>query len=219
MQKVISPNAKLGKNVSIVMNCPPLIKLNPDNFVDYRKLFSFKQNDKVIIYQGVLNKGRGLELLIRSFNHISLQIKLIILGNGPLKNELKNITSDLNLDNQIKFLDRVPVEELLNYTSGADIGINLLEDYNLSKKLASPNKLFEYIHAGIPVICSKTIENEKVMKKYTIGIMVENNINNISNKINQFVKEDFSHYKLGCKNASLEYNWGCQEQIINNIVN
>jgi hypothetical protein len=60
----------------------------------------------------------------------------------------------------------VILRKIFSFSSGADIGINLLEDYNLSKKLASPNKLFEYIHSEMPVICSDTIENRKVFNKY-----------------------------------------------------
>ena len=55
-----------------------------------------------------------------------------------------------------------------DYTKGADFGINLLENINLSKKFASPNKLFEYIHCNIPIICSNTYENKRVIEKFNV---------------------------------------------------
>ena len=147
--------------VTVVMNFPPITAHAKENRIDFRSLYSFSDNDKILIYQGTLNKGRGLELAIKSMNYLPKNVKLIILGNGILKNELIELSIILNLQNRIKFIDTVSLEKLPGYTSGADFGINLLEDINLSKKLASPNKLFEYLHAGIPVICSNSVENKK----------------------------------------------------------
>ena len=205
-------------DVAVIMNFPTTTKLESSQFIDFRALFSFQENDKILIYQGVLNKGRGLELVINSIIHIPEHVKLIILGDGPLKKELTTLTSDLNLDQRIKFINKVPIHELLNYTSGADFGINILEDFNLSKKLASPNKLFEYIHAGIPVICSRSVENDKVLNKYKIGIAVNNEPVDISKKIAELIEKELGSYKLACNEAAKEYNWETQEDTIMNIM-
>ena len=201
-------------NIDVVMNLPYSSNKNSSSVKDFRKTFSFKKSDLLLIYQGVLNNGRGLELIIESINKTPKKIKLIILGDGFLKKRLIDLVATLKLESRVKFIDKVPIDELLNYTCGADIGINILEEFNLSKKLASPNKLFEYIHAEIPVVCSKTIENQKVLKKYQIGIMVDNDIVDISNKISNLIKEDFKDYKQACKLASQEYNWQKQEEKI-----
>ena len=68
-------------------------------------------------------------------NFLPKNVKLIILGNGILKNELIELSIILNLQNRIKFIDTVSLEKLPGYTSGADFEINLLEDINLVKKL------------------------------------------------------------------------------------
>ena len=170
-QNVITVNNSLAEyfenkytitNIGVIMNFPTSSILNPNDFIDFRSRYSFNDDSKILIYQGVLNRGRGIILLIESMKKIAENVKLIILGNGILKLEAQELVEKLNLEKRIKFIDKVPIVELLNYTSGADFGVNLLEDINLSKKFASPNKLYEYIHAGIPVICSNTIENMKV---------------------------------------------------------
>jgi glycosyltransferase involved in cell wall biosynthesis len=206
------------KRVNVIMNFPPTKELDPEKFIDFKAIFSFEKNDKILIYQGVLNRGRGLALIINTIKNIPENFKLIILGNGPLKPQLINLTNDLKLNNQVKFIDKVPINDLLNYTSGADYGLNILEDYNLSKKLASPNKLFEYIHAGIPVICSKSIENAKVINKYEIGEMVINNEKDLAETIQSLSKSNTDKYKLACSQASKEYNWERQEASILNLV-
>ena len=205
-------------NVDVIMNFPPITRLESTQFIDFRALFSFQENDKILIYQGVLNKGRGLELIINAIKHIPEHVKLIILGDGPLKSELTALTSDLILEKRIKFLNKVPINELLNYTSGADFGINILEDFNLSKKLASPNKLFEYIHAGIPVVCSRSVENDKVLNKYKIGVAVHNEPVDIAKKITELIEKELGDYKLACEHASKEYNWQSQEKAILNLI-
>lgn len=81
-------------------------------------------------------------------------------------------------------------DKLSACTKGADLGINLLESINLSKKFASPNKLFEYIHAELPVICSYSPENNLVLEKYKIGIQCHNEIESIVDAIHKLINID-----------------------------
>ena len=206
------------KNGISIMNFPNL-GTGLIEQIDFRKQYNWNKLSFILIYQGMLNKGRGLELLIDSFTKLPKNYKLIILGNGIIKPQLLKKTVYLKLENQIKFIDKLSIEKLLTYTSGADIGVNLLEDSNLSKRLASPNKLFEYIHAEIPVICSDTIENRKVILKHNIGILTKNNINNISNCIINISLKDLNSYKTSLRLAKKEYKWENQEEKILSILN
>ena len=146
---------------------------------------------------------------------IDKKYKLIVLGNGPLKQNLKDLLAPSN--QQVKFIDSVPIEQLLDYTRGADIGINLLEDFNLSKKLASPNKLFEYIHAKTPVVCSNTIENSKVLQNYKIGLLVENNSSSITDAIIELSSKNKTIFEDEMIRAIKLYNWESQESKISSI--
>lgn len=203
---------------TVIMNLPELnVHEKQMDFIDYRSQFNWNQESIILIYQGTLNEGRGLRLLVGIIPNIDEKFKLIILGNGPLKQDLKNLVAQGN--ERVKFIDSVPIEELLDYTRGADIGINLLEDFNLSKKLASPNKLFEYIHAKIPVICSNTIENNKVLKKFEIGLLTENNKTTIENSITELAKKKKNSFEAEMNRAIKTYNWSRQESKILEILN
>lgn len=204
------------KNVLVLMNFPPTLTLDKEKFVDFKERFNFSDSSKILLYQGVINKGRGLELLVRSMSKIDSVFRLVILGDGPLKGELVDDVKSRNLESKIRFIDKVPVHALLNYTSGADYGINLLENINLSKQLASPNKLYEYIHARVPVICSRTIENNKVLKDFNIGVLVENNVEDIAKQINNLIDKDVSFFKKECQRASSIFNWEKQEEMLIN---
>ena len=203
---------------TVIMNLPELKKSkHVKDSIDYRSQFNWDKESIILIYQGALNEGRGLRLLMDLMNNIDKKYKLIVLGNGPLKQVLKDLLSPTN--QQVKFMDSVPIEKLLNYTRGADIGINLLEDFNLSKKLASPNKLFEYIHAKIPIICSNTVENRKILKRYAIGELTENSLTSIKKSIIKLSANEKIIFDNEFNSAIDNYNWEKQESKIYGILN
>ena len=112
------------------MNLPELKKSEKGtNSIDYRSKYKWDTESIILIYQGALNEGRGLRLLIELMQNIDNKFKLIVLGNGPLKQSLKDLLAPSN--QQVKSIDTVPIKKLSDYTRGADIGINLLEDFNL----------------------------------------------------------------------------------------
>ena len=201
----------------VIMNLPELKKSEEGtDSIDYRSEFNWDKESIILIYQGALNEGRGLRLLMELMQNIDNKFKLVVLGNGPLKQNLKGLLTPSNP--QVKFIDSVPIEKLFDYTRGADIGINLLEDFNLSKKLASPNKLFEYIHAQIPVICSNTIENSKVLQNYKIGLLTENNSKSITEAIIDLSSKNKTIFEDEMIRAINNYNWESQESKISSII-
>lgn len=182
--------------------------------VDYRKLFNWEESDIILIYQGVLNEGRGLHLLLKTLHHIPEKFKLIIVGDGPIRDQLETYTSRHNFGERIKFMGMVPLGKLPSYTMGADIGVNLLEELNLSKKLASPNKLFEYIQAGIPVIASQTVENELVLKNQLDGVLVQNNMQSFKEALSFLLDNSQISAKTSNHNSPEsreQYIWEIQE--------
>lgn len=205
------------KELEVIMNCPPLIKqeIVP---VDLREQFDLNSTDLLCVFQGVMNKGRALFKLMEAFIMTNTNIKLIMVGDGALKTELEKYVSDNKLDDKVFFTGRVKSSELLNYTKGCDIGINLQEPINISKKLASANKLFEYIHAGIPIIGSDVPENRRIINEFDLGQLVSNTPVSISNAVNEMANSDLSIYKDRCKKAADKYNWENQAVKLKNIL-
>lgn len=137
-------------------------------------LFRFENNhqyngsNKIIIYQGVLNKGRGLELMLKSMQFLD-DFVFWIVGDGDIINELKELTLKLSLEERVVFIGRVPLDTLYKYTCKANIGISLEEDLGLNYRYALPNKIFDYIQARIPVVVSDLPEMKNMVEKYQIG--------------------------------------------------
>ena len=207
-----------------VMNCPPLHEQKPTRAVDFKKIYNIDNENKIFIYQGAFNEGRGLQLLIKAFKKavaLNSKINLIFIGSGVLENSLRKMVIEERLEEHVKFFGVVPYRELINYSVAGDFGVNLLEAFNLSKKLASPNKLFEYIQAEIPVLCSYSPENNRIFEEYKIGEQCQNTIDDICRailKLSSATEEELFCYSKNLSKAKSIYNWNNQEKILNSLV-
>jgi glycosyltransferase involved in cell wall biosynthesis len=128
-----------------------------------------KQERQMIIYQGALNVGRGLESLIDAMQYLE-KAKLIIAGSGDIEEDLKLRVKEKKLGKRVNFVGRLLPAELVNLTCQADLGISLEEDMGLNYRYALPNKLFDYIQCRVPVLCSARPEMARIVESFGVGI-------------------------------------------------
>lgn len=197
------------RNSLVVMNCPPTKELTKP--INLKKQLNIPENSPLFVFQGVLNKGRAINELLAAMRLVNINIHLVIIGKGMLKNSIIDFIKKNKIKN-IHFLDFVDLDKLPNYTRAADVGINLQAPVNISKKLASANKLFEYMHAEIPVLASNVPENSRILDETKIGLLTENNPQEIAQKIEILAFQDNSSYIRNCKIAKQKYNWKNQEK-------
>jgi glycosyltransferase involved in cell wall biosynthesis len=105
----------------------------------------------IILYQGVLNAGRGLETAISAMQKIKGAV-LWLAGEGDLSQELRQLTKDLQVESKVHFLGYLSPKELRLVTQQASVGLNLLENRGLSYYYSLANKAFDYVQAGVPSI-------------------------------------------------------------------
>lgn len=160
-------NKKYGIEMAVIRNFPLRLKKT----VRHKK-FLRTGDDKIILYQGSLNIGRGLELTIRAVQQMD-NVKLIIIGTGDVEDKLRKLVHILGVQDKVSFLGRIPQKELVEYTVQADIGISLEETMGLNYYYALPNKLFDYIQAEVPVIVSDLPEMAAVVRHYDIGMVAQ----------------------------------------------
>lgn len=127
---------------------------------------------RIIIYQGSLNPGRGIEPMILSMRHLN-EYSFLILGDGPLRGKIEGLVKDNNLSDRVYFMGRIPLKELSSYTVQASLGISIEENLGRNYYYSLPNKLFDYIQARIPVLVSGLPEMKKIVEKYNIGMVTE----------------------------------------------
>lgn len=127
---------------------------------------------KIILYQGALNLGRGIESAIRAMQYIE-NAELWLVGDGDITTQLKQMVTEQKLELKVKFLGRLPLTELSQVTRQASLGISLEEDLGLNYRFSLPNKLFDYIQAGVPVLVSNLPEMRRIVDQYQIGAIAE----------------------------------------------
>lgn len=125
-----------------------------------------------VLYQGVMNPGRGLEALVRAAARFPEGVRLVLLGDGMRKPELERIAGEVAPPGRVKFREKVEYERLLRETVKADLGALLIEPINLSKRYSLANKLFEYMAAGVPVLATDLPEHRKVLDDTGAGWIV-----------------------------------------------
>lgn len=162
-----------------------------------------------ILYQGALNEGRGVEQLIRAMIQLP-QYRLLIAGEGDLSIELRKLTKELEIEDKVLFLGYVQPDMLDNYTAGAYIGLNLLENKGLSYYYSLANKCFDYVQYGVPVLNMDFPEYRALNEEYEIGILLKSlDIDEIVYNLKLLFDDVNMHQRLrmNCLQAKLEWNW------------
>jgi glycosyltransferase involved in cell wall biosynthesis len=195
-----------GNQFKVIMNVPTLVKeANKDNKV-------YKVCEKYILYQGALNKSRGLEQSILAMHQIQ-NIKLLIAGEGDLSISLRELVKLEKLENKVQFLGFVEPNNLKQLTENAKIGLNLLEPNGLSYYYSLANKYFDYMQAGVPCICANFIEYNVIQQKYNCSVLINCEVNTIAAAINNLLENGKIYQTLSsnCILAAKNFNWNLEE--------
>jgi len=203
--------SKYGISMKVIRNLPYYSPVRPEikNKLNY-------DGKKIIIYQGSVNTGRGVDLIIKSMQFISNAV-FVVIGDGDVLKEMQSLVVELNLGNKVIFKGRLPFEELPQYTVQADIGLVLEENRGLSYYYSLSNKLFDYIQARVPVLGSPFPEIKGIIERYGIGQTIANHeISEIKNKI-EFMLDNIELRKTWKQNlgvAARELCWENEEKIL-----
>jgi glycosyltransferase involved in cell wall biosynthesis len=180
-----------------VMNVPPL-----------KEGHSSSPAGKYLLYQGALNKGRGLECLIDAMAEIDLPLK--IAGEGDLSEELRKRVRARELQDKIEFLGFVKPDDLPALTQGAFVGLNLLEHMGQSYYFSLANKFFDYIHAGVPTLNMDFPEYRSLNDQYKVSLLLHKlDTKSIIDAVNHLIKDPDLYNRLSenCHLAKKELNW------------
>ena len=198
--------------IGVVRNVPIY---TPNKVAVNRKELNLPENIPLIIYQGAgINIDRGAEEVLLAMEFVNNAV-LLIIGTGDVIEHLKNIARRPELNNKIIFISKMPFDVLKQYTMQASIGLTLDKDTSPNYRYSLPNKLFDYIHANVPVLASPLIEVKRIVEHYNIGKLIENHDpKHIAKKINSMLtnKEAMIRYKENTILAAKDLNWQKEEQ-------
>ena len=175
-----------------------------------------QRNERLILYQGSLNVGRGLEMLISAMEYLP-QAKLLIVGDGDIKADLQELVSQRKLGDRVEFTGKIPYSEVKNYTRQAAIGVSLEEDCCANYHFALPNKLFDYIQARTPVLVSDLPEMARIIRQYGCGeVLAKRTEQNLAMQIANMLEhqEKWREYAANCDAAAQELCWEREERTV-----
>lgn len=201
---------------AVVLNVPERAEsLDPD--LEFRSL-AIGDRRFLLIYQGIVVPNRGLQEMVDAMRELP-ECRLAIVGYGSLLDTLKAEVAEKGLGDAVRFFDPVPFATLMRYTAAADIGVIPLIGSCLSYRLAAPNKLFEYMMAGIPVVATDLPDMARVVRETGCGSLISEPVTPAS--ISQAVRalldgpEPLSEVAQRGRTAALDrYNWEHERPIL-----
>jgi len=163
-------------SIKVITNLPLKreYSVTVDKYLLHKEL-GIDLDKKIVLYQGGLLFNNGLEVVIKAFKGISKKsndLVFVLIGNGSRKAELKRMVKHYSLESSIFFKDSVPQSELFRYTTCAYLGICLIKNSGKSFYYSTPNKMFEYIQAGVPQLSSNFPEIINVVDNNNVGIVL-----------------------------------------------
>lgn len=202
----------------VIKNLPPFKEIVKSNLI--RDKFDIPKDKLILIYQGVILKGRGLILILKAIQKNN-NYHLVIIGDGNFKSELEHFVDLNKINDKVTFVGEVDYKDLHSYTCSADLGLCLFEPISKSYELALPNKLFEYMMAGIPCIATNLPALNDVITKNKNGILINDvyNIDEINACLDKFYHSDFrNEFASNSLNARNKYSYESQEKTILSIL-
>ena len=197
------------KKNTLILNSPEIETKKTENSNGFRKKFLINDDEKLFIYVGEINKGRGITNLLEIFK--DLKSRILFLGYGPLVNKVKDFEKNYS---NIHYHEAVEPDSLISLIQEADVGLCLVERVSLSDYFCLPNKLFEYAFAGLPVIASDFPDIKFLVEKYDLGFCCDSgSIKDVKKNIERYE----SIIKISKNDLSKLHDLSWQKQELNLI--
>jgi glycosyltransferase involved in cell wall biosynthesis len=177
------------------------------------------KHGKMILYQGAVNQGRGLEQLIEAINDLDVQV--VIAGYGDIQAKIKSKVEALGYQYKVILSGYLTPAQLYELTPKAFLGYNLLDPGSLSYYYSLSNKFFDYIHAGVPSLSNPFPEYELINNQIKVSHLVNLDTEEIRKAI-LLMLDNFDYYeelKNNCLRAREIFNWQNEQQKLVKIYN
>lgn len=203
--------------IQVVRNVSPLWK--PTNIPSKSEL-GIPENKHLLIMQGAgLNIDRGVEEAIAMMHYLNDTV-LMLVGDGDIIPAMKQRVEAEQLTEKVLFFGKRPYAELMVFTFHADLGLSLDQPTNPNYEFSLPNKVFDYMHAGTPIICSDVVEVANLVKQHDLGLVLTDYApEHMAQLIGHLLSDtDRMHQlKLNCEKAALIENWEKETETLQRI--
>lgn len=204
---------KLSK-INVVRNIP---EYDPGHMYDaqLRTDCGIPSEALVFGYVGGLSESRLIREILSAFHNVERDCYLVFLGSGKLRDEVMAFSKK---DIRIRYHPSVPSMDVVQYTRGMDVGFALSNTAFLNSRLSMPNKLFQYIEAGVPFVVARGTSREEYIFDKDIGWAIDiGNISSIINFIANLDEDELLRKKRNIKKYCGQESWDKERMIIKRV--
>ena len=177
---------------------------------------------RILLFQGGFGAKRGLRMLVEASHDFAPDWTLVLMGWGIMEADLRALAQMKQRQGAVAntvFLPGVPHRELQEWSAGASLGAITYENTSLNHLYCTPNKLWEYPSAGVPILATDLEEMGKAVRTHTIGFLLPRNFTalDIAGAVNCVTREDLSRARKACQTYMESSNWGVYEPRLQNL--
>lgn len=225
LQHVITVNESIARiyrekyrvAVHVVRNIPK--SSAPLNGVT-RSSLGLPAGGKLLVLQGAfMDKDRGVVDAVHAMEYLPDEVRLLLIGAGEEWEAARLLASERQLENRVLLLPKQPYETLRKYTSVADAGLTLDKGVHFNYYYSLPNKLFDYIHARVPVVASPLPEVQSIVTEFGVGAVIEDwSPEQIAKAVLTVLEQGKDHYAEALERAAHSLTWEIESQTIRNVL-
>jgi len=161
---------RYGLRMGVIRNVPNRIAW--PEVLPTRNELGLPDGKTLIVLQGAgINMHRGAEEAVMAMRQLNDAL-LLIIGSGDVIETLKQMVDEYGIRERVRFMGRMPYEQMMLHTRLCDIGLTLDRDTNLNYRYSLPNKVFDYIQAGVPVLATDLPEVSRVVVGHDVGMTI-----------------------------------------------
>jgi glycosyltransferase involved in cell wall biosynthesis len=203
------------KRVHTILNVPAAGEYAPAGDGRLRRRLGVGNETPVAVYKGDIAPARGLVPFIRAMPAAE-KIHLAIFGSGAYEQTVRDTARDAGVGDRVHMLGRIPAEQFSCYLKDADLGQAIHEPLGLNMHITLPSKLFDYIHAGLPIIVNDGVEVSRIVREHDLGWIVQpSNIGTVQNALREFSVRypDLETYRNNSRRAAERYRWERESEV------
>ncbi len=199
---------------TILRNVPERIEIEAG--WDLRERLGIPPDQRILLYQGSIQEFRGIEETIDALQYLERCV-FVVVGYGHHRPVLEALVKQRGLEDRVRFFGPIPNDELLWYTATADVGMCVIRGTSLSYRWSLPNKLFEYMMAGIPIVASDFEEMGRVVREEGVGeVCNPDDPAEIARAVRTVLdaSEGDKTYREAARAAISRYTWEWEQQVL-----
>ena len=202
-------------SIFMVRNVPhaPQGRIGHPSVSGFQTHFGLPEDSRIVLYQGAFTYNRGLETCIQAASLLLQEnIHLVFMGYGPLQ---PLVDEAVGSRSNVHYMPAVPYDSVLSWTRTADVGLVSVAPVCLSYLYCLPNKLFEYIQAGVPVLTNELPDCKSLVMGYGVGeVVLEDTPSGWANGIRTILSKPPGNYQRGLEVAASELHWDKEAEVL-----